>query len=375
MRAFALSIVEAVRHPLLVLDAGMRVRASSAAFHAAFGVPSGQAEGRSVFALDGERLDIPAVRDLLGRVVATDEPVEGFEVRHDSAGVGARILLLHARRVVSEDDGTPAILLAIEDVTERHRAEDALRLQNDELEARVRERTGQLEAANREMEAFCYSVSHDLRAPLRAIDGFAQELLQSYADRVDDRGRHYLTRVRASSQRMAVLIDDLLQLSRLSRVEMRHEAVDLSALATAVVADLRHLHPDRQVTFAAQLGVTARGDAGLLRVALENLLGNAWKFTSKKPGATIEFGRGVEIDGVSSFVVRDDGAGFDPAYGDKLFGAFQRLHRAADFDGTGIGLATVQRIVRRHGGRIWAHGEVDRGASFHFTLGPESRIP
>ena len=365
MRAFALSIVETVRHPLLVLDAGLRVRASNPAFHAAFGVPTDQAEGRSVFALGGG-LDIPALRDLLRRVVETEQAAAGFEVRHDFAGVGPKTLLLNARRVVNEADGSPMILLAIEDVSERHRAEDALRLLNDELEVRVRERTAQLEAANREMEAFCYSVSHDLRAPLRAIDGFAQELLRSYADRVDDRGRHYLTRVRASSQRMAVLIDDLLQLSRLSRAERTPEAVDLSALAAAVAADLAQHGPDRRVTVVIQSGLTARGDAGLLRVVLENLLGNAWKFTSKTPAATITFGRREGGDG--AFFVRDNGAGFDPAFAGKLFGAFQRLHHERDFPGTGIGLVTVQRVAHRHGGTVRAEGAVGLGATFSFTL-------
>jgi len=264
MRAFAASIVETVRHPLLVLDAGLGVRSANSAFHATFGVPGGQAEGVPVATPGG--LDIPGLRDRLARVADTGEGFDGFEVEHDFPGAGPKTLLLNARRVVSED-GSPMILLAIEDITDKKRAEQALRRLNDELEARVWERTAQLEAANNEMEAFCYSVSHDLRAPLRAIDGFAQELLLTYADRVDDAGRHYLQRVRANSQRMACLIDDLLQLSRLSRVEMKWEPVDLSAVATAVVADLRQLHPDRRVTFTVQAGVTARGDAGLLRVS------------------------------------------------------------------------------------------------------------
>ncbi len=367
MRAFAQSIVESVRHPLVLLDAGLRVSAANSAFHAAFGVPDVEAPGRPRFALDAGWLDIPGLLERVERVATTGQPFEGFEVEHDLAGAGPKALRLNARRVVSDEDGTPMILVAVEDVTDKRRAEAALHRLNDELEARVRERTAQLEAANREMEAFCYSVSHDLRAPLRAIDGFAQELLRTYADRVDDRGRHYLTRVRAGSQRMAGLIDDLLQLSRLSRVEMTWGSVDLSALATAVVADLRHLHPDRQVTFVLQPGVTARGDAGLLRVALENLLGNAWKFTSKKTDATVTFG---QQGGEAGFYVRDDGAGFDPAFAGKLFGAFQRLHHDRDFPGTGIGLATVQRVAHRHGGTVRAEGAVGQGATFYFTLPP-----
>lgn len=367
MRPFAQSIVETVRHPLLVLDVDLRIQEANRAFYAAFGLPEGQADGQMFFAAVGG-LDGAGLRDRLGRVAA-GEGFDGFEVEHEFDGVGPKTFRMNARRVVGEDTPAAMILLVIEDVTEVKRAERALHRLNDELEARVRERTAQLEAANREMEAFCYSVSHDLRAPLRAIDGFAQELLRAYADRVDDRGRHYLTRVRASSQRMAELIDALLQLSRLSRVEMTWEAVDLTALATAVAADLRQREPDRRVTFVAEPGLTARGDAGLLRVALENLLGNAWKFTAKNPDATVTFGRAGR-----EFYVRDDGAGFDPAFAGKLFGAFQRLHHERDFPGTGIGLATVQRIAHRHGGAVRAEGAVGRGATFYFTLSPEDAV-
>lgn len=366
MRAFAQSIVESVRHPLALLDAGLRVRAANPAFAAAFGPPCGRVAGPGG-AEGGSWPDVPGLRERLERVEATGEPFEGFVAEHDSPGAGPKALLFSARRVVGDDDGPSLILLAVEDVTERKRAEDALVRLNDGLEARVRERTAQLEAANKEMEAFCYSVSHDLRAPLRAVDGFAQELLRAYADRVDEQGRHYLTRIRAGGQRMAVLIDDLLQLSRLSRVEMKYEAVDLSALAAAVAADLRQREPDRRVTLDVEPGVTARGDAGLLRVALENLLGNAWKFTAKKPAATVAFGR---AGGGAGFYVRDDGAGFDPAFAGKLFGAFQRLHHERDFPGTGIGLATVQRVAHRHGGTVRAEGAVGIGATFTLTLPP-----
>jgi len=363
MRAFAASIVETVRHPLLVLDAELRVRAANKAFYAAFRVPDGQTD----FALNGEGFDIPGLQDRLGQVADSGEAFEGFEVRHDFPGVGPKTLLLNARLVVSESDPSPMILLAIEDVTEKKEAEDGLRRLNDVLEDRMRERTAQLETANQEMEAFCYSVSHDLRAPLRSIDGFSRELLKSYADRLDDRGRHYLQRVRSNSQRIANLIDDLLQLSRLSQIEMKYETVDLTTLAASIVADLRQREPNRQVTVVIEPGLTARGDAGLLRVALENLLENAWKFTSKKPHATIEVGRAGH-DGPSAFFIRDDGAGFDPAFAGKLFGAFQRLHHERDFPGTGIGLVTVQRVVHRHGGTIRAEGAVGNGAMFYFTL-------
>jgi light-regulated signal transduction histidine kinase (bacteriophytochrome) len=245
---------------------------------------------------------------------------------------------------------------AIRDITERKKVEEQTRKLNT-----------QLEATNKELEAFSYSVSHDLRAPLRSIDGFSQALLEDYADKVDRHGKDYLQRVRAASQRMAQLIDDMLNLSRLSKGEMRLQTVNLTAIARSIAAELQKNQPERQVEFVIQEGLLAGGDERLLRAALENLLGNAWKFTSKRPRATIEFGV-AQKDGQQAYYVRDDGAGFDMAYADKLFGAFQRLHGGTEFPGTGIGLTTVQRIIHRHGGRVWAEGQVEQGATFYFTL-------
>jgi light-regulated signal transduction histidine kinase (bacteriophytochrome) len=224
------------------------------------------------------------------------------------------------------------------------------------------------EAANRELEAFSYSVAHDLRAPLRGIDGFSQALLEDYADKVDEEGRRHLNFLRQSAQQMGRLIDDLLGLSRVTRAELRRLPVDLSALARNVAAQLGKAEPDRQVEIVIGDGIAAEGDAPLLRIALQNLLGNAWKFTGRRAAARIEIGT-MSVDGEAVYFVRDNGAGFDPAYQAKLFGVFQRLHSTQEFEGTGIGLATVKRIVSRHGGRIWATGEVDRGATFNFTLG------
>ena len=235
----------------------------------------------------------------------------------------------------------------------------------------------ELEATNHELEAFSYSVSHDLRAPLRSIDGFSQMLLEDYADEFDEEGKDYLGRVRAASQRMGRLIDDLLGLSRVTRGTMNRERVNLSALAEEVAEGSREAKPEGEVEFSAQKGVEVWGDPRLLRVALENLIGNAWKFTAKESEARIEFGVDEELSRrgrVPVYYVRDNGAGFEMAYADKLFGAFQRLHGSDEFEGTGIGLATVQRIVHRHGGRIWARGEVGRGATFYFTLRPGLRL-
>ena len=224
-----------------------------------------------------------------------------------------------------------------------------------------------LEAANHELEAFSYSVSHDLRAPLRSIDGFSQALLEDYSNILDAQGQDYLHRVRASSQRMAGLIDDLLKLSRVTRAELTREQVDLTSVALGIATDLQIAEPERRVEFDIADGLEAKGDPRLLRVVLENLFRNSWKFTSNHPQALIRFGV-TRVENKQAYFVSDDGAGFDMAYADKLFGTFQRLHSTKEFEGTGIGLATVQRIIHRHGGRIWAEGNVDKGATFYFTI-------
>jgi signal transduction histidine kinase len=247
--------------------------------------------------------------------------------------------------------------------------EQVLRL-NAELELRVRERTAQLEYTNAELEAFCYSVSHDLRAPLRSIDGFSQALLEDFGAAVPEDGQRYLARIRAATQRMAQLIEDLLNLSRVSRGALDLREADVSEIARQVAAELRAREPGREVELIVWDGARATADARLLRAALENLLGNAWKFSSKSAQPRIEFG--CLRDGAqATFFVRDNGAGFDMKYADKLFGAFQRLHSVSEFAGTGIGLATVQRIVHRHGGRIWADAAPGTGATFYFTLAPD----
>jgi PAS domain S-box-containing protein len=224
------------------------------------------------------------------------------------------------------------------------------------------------DAANLELEAFSYSVAHDLRAPLRSIDGFSQALLEDNADQLDTQGKENLARVRAAAQRMARLIDELLSLSRVSRGELRRNRVNLTKIVRAIGERLREADPARDVELVVAEGLLVEGDPDLLATAMENLLANAWKFTSQMPKAHIEVGLTTK-DGRSAYFVRDDGAGFDMDHAHKLFGAFQRLHATVEFPGTGIGLATVQRIVRRHGGRIWAEGEVGRGATFSFTLG------
>lgn len=251
-------------------------------------------------------------------------------------------------------------------VAERKSAEDKFRGLTLELERRVKERTAQLEGTNKELEAFCYSVSHDLRAPLRTIRGFSEVLLEQYMSQLDSRGQDFLRRTCDAGLQMDKLIEDLLKLSRVARGEIERREINLSAIADEIAGDLAKSEPTRTVEFAIASGVSANGDERLLRLVIDNLLRNAWKFTGKQPNARIEFGR--QNGEASPFFVRDNGVGFDMAYAGKLFGVFQRLHSPSEFAGSGVGLAIVQRVVNRHGGRVWADAKVNSGATFYFTL-------
>jgi PAS domain S-box-containing protein len=310
--------------------------------------------------------DLPAFRAECERVVTSKRP---FKLEY-------RVLHRDGGELVFQDNGYPLIhpmghITSIVgfrvDITARKRDEEKIRQMNSELEQRVLERTSELQFANKEMEAFCYSISHDLRAPLRSIRGYSEIVLQEFAGKLDSRGEEYLQRACDSATRMNQLLDDLLRLSVISRGELQRERTDLGELAGQIFSGLKSSEPGRAVKFKLGLGLIASGDARLLQIALGNLLSNAWKFTGRKPEGFIEFGS-KDMGGQRVFFVRDNGEGFEMEWKHRLFGVFERLHSAKDFPGTGIGLAIVQRIVQRHGGRIWAEGKRNEGATFYFTL-------
>ncbi len=354
-RAVLDAIVENIPHMIFVKDGrDLRFSRFNAAGERLLGIKREDLVGKTDFDLfpkqQAARFQEEDRATLAGNAIV-DIPEEEIDTKS-----GKR--WLHTVKVPVEGTGEPFLLGISEDITERKHAADELRQAKETAEA-----------TSKELEAFSYAVSHDLRAPLRSIDGFSLALLEDSGHRLEADGQDHLRRVRAAAQKMAGLIDDLLNLSRVSRQEMKREPIDVSALAASVVSELRRAHRARQVEVVIAPGMATVGDARLIEVLLENLIGNAWKFTGKRPAARIEIG-GIDIADERCFFVSDDGAGFDMAYVGKLFGAFQRLHAASDFEGTGtgIGLATVQRIAHRHGGRVWAQGAVGKGATFTFTL-------
>ena len=242
-----------------------------------------------------------------------------------------------------------------------------MQLHRERLEELVASRTAQLNVSNKAMEEFCYMVSHDLRSPLRSVSGFCHMLMEDYAESLDVQAQDYLKHIRDSVHRMDKLIDDLLNLSRVSRIELKREKVNLSAISREIVEHLERAYPGRKVEYKIEDNLFVKGDTGLLRVVLENLLDNAWKFTAQTEKATVEFGS-IKEAGKVVYYVGDNGAGFSMEFNSKLFAAFQRLHEASEFPGTGVGLASVQRIIQRHGGEVWASGEVNKGATFYFTI-------
>jgi PAS domain S-box-containing protein len=364
-RARFFGILDIAADAIISVDGGQRITLFNKGAEEIFGYAAGEALGQPLGMLLPERLR-----------AAHRQHLEGFMGSPNTTRrMGERLNIVGRRKDGSEFPaaasisnlqvgGERVLTVTLRDMTEARAAEAAIRDLNRDLEVRAQ----QLETVNKELEAFSYSVSHDLRAPLRGISGFSRLLEEGCADRLDDQGRLYLTRIQETCQRMAQLIEDMLFLAVVTRGEMTREEVDLSALARAIAQELQAGQPDREAEFLIQDGVHAKGDPRLLRVLLDNLLGNAWKYSGKRPRSHIEFGSTEQPDGTRVCFVRDNGAGFDMQYAERLFKAFQRLHSSGEFPGTGIGLATVQRIVNRHGGKVWAEGAVGRGATFYFSL-------
>jgi PAS domain S-box-containing protein len=349
-------LVDSIRdYGIFMLDAEGRVATWNAGAQAVKGYAASEIIGKhfSIFYPDEDRAEGKPARGLEVAATTGRYEEESWRVRKDGSRFWANVVITAAREAGGKLVGFAKVT---RDLSERKRAEDALRRSKEAADL-----------ANRELEAFSYSVAHDLRAPLRGINGFSRALLEDWAKALDPEAKDYLQRIGAGAGRMGALIDALLGLSRVTRTDLRSETVDLSRLAESVAAQLQAAHPERRVDFVAEQGVSARGDAQLLRLLFENLLGNAWKFTASRDPATIAF-RASASDDEIIYDVHDDGAGFDMAYSSKLFAPFQRLHSSTEFPGTGVGLATAQRIVLRHGGRIWADGAVGKGATFHFTL-------
>ncbi len=296
--------------------------------------------------------------------------MEELKIKHHSSRIAAleQLLEVFEKSAISQTENLEQAIQEMRAAkVSAELAQIELQKSHEYLEQNVRERTQALLAANEELESFSYSVSHDLRTPLRGIDGFSQALLEDYAPALDATGQKYLNYIRESTQKMGKLIDDLLNLSRLGRAPLEKNTVNLSDIATSVLREIHERDPQRSVETIIAPDLEASADHNLLKIVLENLLGNAWKFTAKQPNARIEFGID-HSDNKVIFYVRDNGAGFDMAHSNKLFRAFQRLHTAQEFEGTGVGLATVRRIIHRHGGTLWATGEPNRGATFFFTL-------
>ncbi len=371
-------LLNKVLEPIFVWKLGGVIEYWNRGAEELYGFTSAQAIGREPHSLLHTRsvTGTPEIEQQLAR----EQKWQG-ELTHFARG--REIIVDSFMTSVIEADGRITVLETNRDKTEEKRAQAEIRHLNEDLERRVQERTAQLEASNQELEAFAYSVSHDLRAPLRGIDGWSLALSEDYGSLFDATAREYLDRVRSETQRMGRLIDDLLQLSRLTRMPLERESVDLSSLARAIASRLRAAEPGRRMEFLVQDGLSSSGDSRLLEVVLTNLLSNSVKFTGPRDLARIEFGRmnsvtngatnggpggAMEGAGKAAFFVRDNGVGFDMAHADMLFGAFQRMHRQSEFPGNGIGLATTQRIVRRHGGIIWAEAAPNRGATFYFTI-------
>lgn len=364
-RVFAENIFDTLRQPVVVLSQELKVVTANRAYYETFGVQRADVIGRPLAEVGGGVWHIPELFSALGTIVPEHTDLKDFEVAREFPGLGQKVMLLNARKLYRIGNGTTMMLLAIEDITERKHAEKRLQELNTSLQSRGLE----LEAANRELEAFSYSVSHDLRAPLRHIEYFSSSLPKVVPpEAIDAKAQRYLQAIATSARTMGQLIDDLLSFARISRTEIRRMPVRLNDIVAEARQSLQTEINGRNIAWEVAPLPEISGDVSLVRQVFANLLSNAVKYTRKHPEARIEIGVEPGAEGEVVVFVRDNGAGFDMKYADKLFGVFQRLHAASEFEGTGVGLANVRRIVERHGGRIWAQAEVDKGATFFLTL-------
>ena len=354
-REFAESIINTVRESLISLDQDLRVVTVNQSFYDTFKVTPEETIGKYIFELGNRQWDIPKLRVLFEEILPKDTVFNDYEVEHDFLSIGRKVILLNARQIFRGKIGSHSILLAMEDITERKQMEGELQKTHDELRN-----------ANIELEAFNYTVSHDLHSPLAAINGYCQVLQKRCGNRLDEQSKGFIQGIHEGTLRMSRLIKALLSFSRITRIGLRHDTVDLSRIAEKLALGLKVSEPERQVTFRIEAGITVVGDSDLLWAAMDNLIGNAWKYSVNQEATVIEFGV-TAFEGKPAYFVRDNGPSFDMALADKLFIPFQRLP-GTNVEGHGIGLATVERIIRRHGGRVWAEGEPGKGATFFFTL-------
>jgi PAS domain S-box-containing protein len=357
--AFAESIVATVRNPLVVMDADMRVVMANRAFYSKFKVTVKETESKTFYELGNNQWDIPKLHHLMEQILPKSTSIEDYEVSHYFENLGQRTMLLNTRQICHYSKKTQMILVSVEDITERKRAEKE-----------IRDRTTQLEATNKELEAFSYSVSHDLRAPLRAIDGFSRILLEDHFGKLGKEGKRVCKVICDNAKHMGQLIDDLLAFSRLSRAGLQVSLIDMKTMAKSVFFELTTPEIRQRISFKLGDLSPAYGDPSMMRQVWMNLISNAIKFSSKRESAVISINQNREENKII-YRITDNGAGFDVKYADKLFGVFQRLHSSNDFVGTGVGLAIVQSIIHRHDGQVWAEGVVDKGSSFYFSV-PDS---
>ncbi len=360
---YAESIVETVREPLVVLDTDLRVISVNPSFYQTFKVSPEDTKGKLIYDLGNRQWNLSKLRVLLEEIIPRDNQFQNFEVDHEFPTIGRKIMLLNARQIYSKGIGAHMILLAIEDITERKKAEDEIKKLNKDLKRRAIE----LEAAYKELETFSYSISHDLRTPLIVIGGFSRVLLEKYSTHLDAKGQQFLSIIHSNADKMLQLIDDLLTFSRSEHQQMKPSDIDMGELAKAVFEELKSIIPEQTLRLDIKTLPPAHGDRSMIRQVFVNLLSNAIKFTRPKGAGVIQIDCTVK-ENQNTYWVKDNGVGFDMRVAGELFGVFQRHHTVDEFEGTGIGLAIVQRIIQRHGGEVWAEGGVNKGATFYFTL-------